>query len=307
MNQNYFCIEQEDGYLTKVFHYPSKGATMANLVIFHGMAEHHTRYEYFADFMTDLGFSLYLFDHRGHGTDKRIDELGYFHSKKGYLKVIHDALKVVDFVKEQEPSEKLFLMGHSMGSLILRNVLQYNDTIDGAIICGTTYPDSFTLRAGLLVSSAISVFQGHTPSTFLNNLLFGGKIYTKYCNRTAYDWLTRDMRIVSNYIHDPYCGFICTASFYHDLIKLTTLAATKKLMLKTRKNLPLLIISGDQDPVGGNGEEVQKLYNFYTSANYSNVKLTLYPNCRHEVLNELNKDEIISDISAWITSQMTIS
>lgn len=307
MNSSYFCIEQEEGYVTKVFHYPSKGATVANLIFFHGMAEHISRYEYFADYMTDLGFSLYMYNHRGHGNDKKINELGHFHKKKGYSKVIHDAIKVVEFIKNQELSTKLFLMGHSMGSLILRNVLQCIDSVDGAIICGTTYPSPLIQQGGLVISSLVSLFHGNRPSTFLNNLFFGRKAYTKYCNRTAFDWLTRDNRIVAAYVQDPYSGFVCSASFYHDLLKLSSLASKKKLMLKTRKDLPILIIAGDKDPVGSEGKEVQELYDFYTSNGYSSVEITLYPECRHELLNELNRNDIINDISIWIEDQIPIS
>ncbi|MQK95325.1 serine aminopeptidase domain-containing protein, partial [Escherichia coli] len=122
--------------------------------------------------------------------------------------------------------------------------------------------------------------------------------------RTAFDWLTRSNPVVGAYIHDPYCGFTCTASFYHDLLKLAQNASAKKQIKLTKKELPLYIISGEKDPVGGYGKEIQKFIGTLKKLGFSNVTSKLYPECRHEILNELNNEEVYNDIQTWISKRV---
>jgi len=195
-------------------------------------------------------------------------------------------------------------MGHSMGSIIARNVIQQFDEMDGVILCGSTHPSKMKIKSGLLLASLIKLFNGPKHrSPFFNNVMFGGKSYSKIITRTSFDWLSRNNTSVGAYIHDPYCGFICTISFYHDLLKLASLATTSSLMKRTRNNLPILIISGDHDPVGGSGKEINHLTSIYKKWGYNRITTKLYVDCRHELLQELNSDEVMKDILTWITKQ----
>lgn len=297
-------VVQKDGYKTEVYHFSGEQKPKASIIILHGMAEHHKRYYKIAGYLADNGIDTYIYNHRGHGTDKLLKELGFFDEKNGYKKVIEDAVSVIKYVKNKKRADKTFLMGHSMGSLIARNVIQQYDEMDGIILSGSTHPAKIITRSGLILSSLIKLFYGSKHrSPLLNSMMFGSKPYRKLISRTSFDWLSRNNPDVGAYIHDPYCGFLCTISFYHDLLKLVSFATNSVHMKKTRKNLPILIISGDHDPVSNFGKEILHLTALYKKWGYDNVTTKLYPECRHELIQELNADEVMSDIVNWIAKQ----
>lgn len=299
-------IKQSDGYETVLYPYLCHSEhPHASILILHGMAEHCERYRAFAEYLNGFGYDVYLYNHRGHGTDKMVGELGYFASTNGYEKVVNDAITITKYIKECNRSNHTVLFGHSMGSLILRNLLQQFDTVDCAIICGTTFPSQFLTRMGLFLSSIQKKIKGPKHiSRFLNKLLFGSKDYKKLCNRTAFDWLSRSNPSVGAYISDPYCGYICTTSFYNDLLHLALNATKLNHIKQIRRNLPLLIISGDHDPVGGYGKQITHYFLLLQKLGFSNVDCTLYSDCRHELLNELNRNEISKDIVDWLEKQL---
>ena len=304
MQQQVFELSQEDGHLTKLYAFLCDDAPRASLLVLHGMAEHHKRYLGFAQTLADNGVDVYLYDHRGHGTHCKLEELGHLASSKGYRKLIDDARAVAGFIRQTKRSEPYFIFGHSMGSLVTRCVLQKDDAFSGAMICGSTCPSKAVIASGLLVSRLVSLFLGaEHRSSFMNHLLFENRQYLKLSTRTVMDWLTRDNQIVGAYLHDPYCGFLCSASFYHDLIKLSAIARRRSGMLHTRRELPLFFLSGDCDPVGGYGKQITFLSRFYQKHGYSDVTCKLYPQDRHELLNELDKDTITNDILEWITTR----
>lgn len=307
MSSNFVRIEQKDGYKTKVYSYLTKKETVEGTVlILHGMAEHHGRYEDFIQFLNMEGFDVYTYDHRGHGTDRKLSELGFFAPKNGAALVVRDAIEVARYVSQIKRSKGFALWGHSMGSIILRNVLQDFDSVSCASVCGTTMPDAITIAGGRLLTSLCCLFQGprHTAKR-LNHLLFGNRLYTSLCSRTSVDWLTRNNTLVGAYINDPYCGFPCTTSFYRDLVKLTKWACKPKKITRTRKDLPICFFSGEKDPVGGYGREVTKLYHTYEKLGFEALELKLYPECRHELINELNADTIMNDMASFLHQHMT--
>lgn len=299
---NYITIKQKDGYITKLTCLTCLKRPRASILILHGMAEHQKRYSSYAQYLVDQGFDVYLYDHRGHGTDKKLNELGFFSYHRGYQLVIDDAITVSEYIEQNSRSKKFFLFGHSMGSLIARNVIQSYDKYKGVILCGTAYPPKILLWAGLFMTSLVKKLKGPKyVSPYLKNLLFGSNKYTKLADRTAYDWLTRSHPVVGAYIHDPYCGFVCTSSFYNDLLKITSNAANRKLIQLTNPALPLFIISGEMDPVGGFSKDIKRLLLTYKKLGFTNVAYKLYPDCRHELLNELNNQEVYTDINHWLS------
>ena len=134
--------------------------------------------------------------------------------------------------------------------------------------------------------------------------MFGGKAYTSLCTRTTYDWLTRNNTIVGKYIDDPYCGFICSTSFYRDLIMLCKRSAIKRNIAKTRKDLPILLLTGDKDPVGGYSSQLIALQKIYNKLGFTNTSLTIYAEARHELLNELNAEEVYQDIFNFLHAHL---
>lgn len=296
-------IKQGDRFITYVYPFYTDAEPVGSVLVLHGMAEHHERYIPFAEFLNANGYDVFLYDHRGHGADKKFEDLGHFADHGGDELVINDALAVLKFVKKVNRSSKTILFGHSMGSMIARNVISRFDDIDGCIICGTAYLPRIKCRFGLALSAVIRLIKGaHCYSPFLNELTVGYKDFSKISNRTSFDWLTRDNNIVGTYISDPLCGFICTTAFYHDLIRLTYTSELPKNIRKIRKDLPLLFISGSHDPVGGYGEGVSKLFAVYQRLGFEHSDCTIYENCRHELLNELNNGTIMEDILTWCKS-----
>ncbi len=302
---NYISIKQKDGYVTTLSHFSCPKKPLASILILHGMAEHQKRYYMFANYLVDKGYDVYLYDHRGHGTDKKLSDLGFFAASKGYQLVVEDAINVSNYIEQNSQSKKLFLLGHSMGSAIARNIILTNDRYNGVILIGTPNPSRFMALSGLFLTSVVKKFKGPKHiSPYLSNKMFGGKKYTRLSDRTAFDWLSRSHTIVGAYIHDPYCGFTCTSSFYHDLLKLINNATKKNLMKQIKKELPLFVISGEKDPVGGYGKDIKKLLAAYKKIGFSNVTSKLYPECRHELLNELNNDEVYNDIIQWLSKRV---
>lgn len=299
-------LTHSDEYQNTIYQLISKSdSPKASVIILHGVAEHHARYQEFTEFLCKNDFDTYIYNHRGHGSDKKWDELGMFSPKYGYRRVVIDAIEIIQYIKEHSRSNKIILFGHSMGSLIARNVIQYYDNLDVVILCGTTYPPSYMTLLGIIVTGISKLIHGPGYySKTISKLLFESKRYIKISERTKYDWLTRDNPEVGKYIHDPYCGFICTSSLYNDLIKLTKKASNIKLINRTRHDLPILIISGTHDPVGNYGKEVSNLYLMYQKLGFNKVDCILYEECRHELLNELNRTEIMNDINHWIINNI---
>lgn len=305
MEQNTDVILQKDGCKSLLHHFYGPGEPKASLIVLHGMIEHHKRYLRLADYLAFRGIDVYLYDHRGHGTDKNLKEVGFISNSRGHEVITGDVLEIIKFVKAEGRSKKLFLLGHSMGSLILRNVIQQYDDIEGVILSGTTHPPKIRTWLGLFLSSLIKLLYGPKHySKFINQMMFGGKSYTKLCSRTSFDWLSRNNKSIGEYIHDPYCGFICTVSFYHDLIKLVSAATTVKLIKHTRRNLPVFIISGEQDPVGAYGKEINHLVHLYQKLGFTKISSKLYPEYRHEILQETDAKKVMDDISSWILKQV---
>ena len=252
---------------------PENGVFDTVLVIHHGMAEHQERYLGFIDYLCRNGIAVYMHDMANHGkSNADYDETGWFGEKDGWKGLIQDFRRNVQFAKEENPGKKLVVMGHSMGSFICRcyTSLYPQDGFSGAIYMGTGGPNPI---AGM------------------------GK-----ANRTNFDWLTRDTAIVDKYIADPYCGFLFTIQGMHDLVDLNVAANTDEWYAGIPADAKILLTSGEMDPVGDYGKGIQTIYKQLLATGHTQVTLKLYPDCRHEILNELNKDEVMADILAWIQS-----
>ena len=307
MNTQTFIIPQKDGHQTKLYPYYTKQTPpLASLVIFHGMAEHHDRYESLAQFFNTKGYDVYLFDHRGHGKDTPVEQLGHIADYKGHELLVTDGIRILQYVNDHNRCDKLVVIGHSMGSLIVRNIIQTYDTFHSVILCGTTAPNPILSNAGKLLALVNKKIKSPTyPSDFLNKLLFGGKNYKSLCTKTSFDWLTTDATKVGAYIHDSYCGFLCSSSFYYDLICLASHASKPSHIKKTRKDLPILLISGAKDPVSNYGKEVLQLHKMCLSLGFTNTTCKLYPDCRHELFNEQNHTQILTETHTWLQTTLT--
>ncbi len=282
------------------------GEPVAVVQILHGIAEHIERYEPFARYLNQFGILVVAADHMGHG--KSIGSTGvqgYFHG--GWFSAVEDAYRLLNVTKEQHPNIPYVLFGHSMGSFMARTILaRHPDSgIAGAVICGTGWQNGAVLQAGLLMCNRICKKQGErNPSPALQKLMFGS--YNKKVEhvRTENDWLTRDNRVVDAYNADPLCGFTATSGLYRDMLTGIRFIQQEESLKAMEKSLPVLFVAGGEDPVGGYGEGVLKTVKKFEDAGMLDVSSKLYPLCRHEILNELNKAEVFDDIYSWIRQKI---
>ena len=295
-------IPQKDGSFTKLYCYQtSHNTVLGNVLVLHGMAEHCGRYLDFIQKLAEAGFDVYTYDHRGHGSGKTPDELGFIAKKDGYKLLIDDAHTVCLHIKKTGRSKKLSVFGHSMGSLVLRCLIQNYDELDSIILSSSTMPAVAFSKVGGIIAGLLAQLTGpDTASSFLQNLMFGGKSYTGLCTRTSFDWLTRNETAIDLYMDDPCCGFVCTTSFYRDLANLAVLSSSKKNIAKTRRDLPILFLTGEADPVGGCSKQIKQLHNIYKQLSFTNTNLKVYPDARHELINEPNAPEVFEDIITYL-------
>lgn len=277
--------------------------------ICHGVAEHISRYDKFAQYLASFGFVVAGNDHLGHG--KSISEdtsKGYFGEHGGWELVVGDIRKLYERLKEQYFSLPIFILGHSMGSFLARTyIIRYHDGPDGVILSGTGQQSSLLLNTGLTVANSIIKSRGtNHKSDFLNGLAFSG--YNSRCkpSRTDFDWLTRDTAIVDEYVADADCGFVSSADLTRDMLMGIKYIASAKNLDRMDKDLPVFFVSGDADPVGEYGKGVLRVYNGFLKAGLSDVTLKLYHGSRHEILNELNKEEVYDDILSWLQTKCRV-
>lgn len=275
--------------------------------IIHGIAEYIDRYDEFMSFLADNGIIAVGTDHLGHGKSIESDEqAGFFAYDNGWDYVVRDEEVLRLAMHENYPELPIIVFGHSMGSFMARTLLiRYPDAFNAAIISGTGNQGAALVNGGLIMGNLVTGLKGaHHYSKFLNNLAFGSynKIYDN--PKTEYDWLSRDEANVQKYIDDPLCGFIPSCSLFRDMMTGVKFITNKKNLTAMNKDMPVYFMSGDMDPVGECGKGVQKAYNNFLEAGMKDVSIKLYPGGRHEMLNEINKDEVYTDILAWLESKI---
>lgn len=273
-----------------------EGKPRAIVQILHGMAEHISRYDRMAKALTEKGFVVVGRDHRGHGPDA--DMLGSFGVGSGWSVIKQDAHDLMQETKKAYPGTPYFLLGHSMGSFLAREMaICYGPEMDGLILSGTGYYSRTVAQAGLWIARHQKLDE---PSKLVDKIAFSGNNRPFRPARTPFDWLSRDEKQVDAYVADPLCGFLFTGRAYRDFFGgLSDLEIPGRLE-KMPKHLPVLFISGDQDPVGQMGKGVKKVAENFRSVGMKNVTVKLYPGARHELFNEINKDEVDQDLAQWL-------
>lgn len=270
--------------------------------IVHGIAEYVERYDDFANYLNSLGIMVVAEDHMGHGKSIGTEGVqGYFHG--GWFSAVEDTYHLTQLTMQAYPGIPYVLFGHSMGSFMARTILaKYPDSgISAAVICGTGWQPAALLAAAIPLCSLVCKVSGEEkPSDMLQNLVFGS--YNKHVEhpRTPYDWLSRDDKIVDAYIADPLCGFTASAGQLRDMLTGIHYIEQADTLAAMRKDLPVLFIAGGEDPVGAYGEGVKQTAEAFKRAGMENVSTKIYPMCRHEILNEINKTEIYEDVAKWM-------
>jgi alpha-beta hydrolase superfamily lysophospholipase len=274
------------------------------LQILHGIAEFVERYDDFANFLTGHGFVVVAEDHMGHGQSINGEGIqGYFHG--GWFTAVEDSMQLMEDTKKEYPDLPYILFGHSMGSFMARTILcRYPDCgLSAAVICGTGWQPVFALPALIRVIDGICKKDETKPNEMLQKMIFGS--YNKKVEhpRTAFDWLTRDAKIVDAYIAHPLCGFTASAGLLREMMKGIHFIEQKENLQKMNKQLPVFFIAGGDDPVGPYGKGVHACADAFRKAGMENVSVRIYPMGRHEILNEINRADVYRDILQWIETK----
>ncbi len=269
----------------------------------HGMTEYIGRYDPLMSFLADAGYLVFGYDHLGHGKTARDEsELGFIAHKDGWRYLVEDVIRFEDAVQKEYPDLSLVLMGHSMGSFIVRLAAEKPEFRGTKlIVCGTGGPNP-AAPVGLLICDVMRLLFGEKHISPLVESVAFGAYNRQFEGLSPYDWLTKDRAVIARYEKDPFCTFHFTVSAMHDLVELNARCNKRKWFSAFRKDLPVLLIAGDRDPVGNYGKGVTAVYDRLKGAGVRDVTLRLYENCRHEIHNDTCKDEMFADIHSFIST-----
>lgn len=286
---------------------PADRGVKAVFQIAHGMAEHGERYEDFANYLCSLGFAVFVNDHIGHGKSVTSDdELGYFGENKGWDAFVEDERAFSEVIFKEYPDTPHIFFGHSMGSFIAREYIRRygrDERISAAVFCGTSGTNPASAMA-IKIADTVAKAKGSKHRSNLINKIAFGPYNAKTEKKTAFDWLSTDTDQVNKYIADKYCGFLFTAAGYKDLFTILTRVSGKNWYREMPEDIPILVISGEDDPVGAYGKGVKQVYNDLIKSGKKDVTLKIYPGMRHEILNEINNIVVYGDIAAWAESKI---
>ena len=299
------------------FYYPSKdgrtkihaiewipeGEVSAVLQICHGMVEYIDRYDEFARFLNENGYYVVGHDHLGHGQSVvSEDKLGFFHESKGNACVIEDIHYLRKFTQKKYPDVPYFMLGHSMGSFLLRQYIGlYGNGLAGAIVMGTGSKSDFILAVGKLVCRISAFVKGwEYRSNLVNSMAFGG-FNKKFAHETTgSNWLSRNPVNAQNYAKDPLCNFVFTVNAYYQMFCGIQAVNRQERNEEVPKTLPIFFVAGREDPVGNFGKSVENIYKNYKSCGIQDVSIKLYEKDRHEILNEVDRRIGFEDLLRWM-------
>jgi alpha-beta hydrolase superfamily lysophospholipase len=299
----------EDSEGVRIYTYewqPEFEKPKAVVQISHGMAETAKRYERLAQTLTNHGYIVVANDHRGHGkTAGSLDNIGIL-GPDSFNWMVKDMAELSDRIRHAHSGLPIFLLGHSMGSFLTQQYMyRFPSKVSGFILSGSNGKPSSALGIAIMIAAFEAKLRGENyRSKLLNSLTFGGYNKAFRPTRSNFDWLSRDTAEVDAYMNNPYCGAVFTVSFFRDFFKGLQETNLEENMRKIPKDLPIYVFSGEKDPVGGMGKGVRQLLRMYHELGLKQVSSTLYPECRHEMLNELNREEVMNDLLAWLEMRL---
>ena len=282
---------------------PLKGVVQ----ISHGVGEHAGRYHEIAKHLQNNGYEVYANDHRIHGKSvESKEDLGFYNGDNYFADAISDMRQLSEIIKEEHPNKKIILFGHSMGSLLSREyVTKYGNDLQALLLSGTASFMKGLGTVGLMSAKVISSIRGKHRSNEVLKSLFFTQFNRKFKpNRTKVDWISSDEHQVDLFEADPYRIEDFSLSVFLDILKGSKKINQKSTFKSTPKTLPIYIFSGDKDPVGEMGKGVKKVATAYKRAGVKDLTLKLYKNGRHEMLNEVNKEEVTEDIITWLNTRV---
>ncbi|MCT9822570.1 alpha/beta hydrolase [Pseudomonas veronii] len=306
MNHTTFWLTANDHSRLYVNQWLPDTPPKALIMVSHGMAEHGGRYARLAQALCGAGYGVVALDQRGHGRTADEGTLGLFAERDGWNKVVGDLASLNQHIGQQLPGVPIILLGHSMGSYIAQAyLLHHSASLHGAILSGSNFQPVALYRAARLIARAERLRQGlRGRSALIEFLSFGSFNKAFKPNRTAFDWLSRDPDEVDRYRHDPLCGFRCTNQLWIDLLGGLQQISKASNLAQIDPGLPILVIGGECDPVS-EGKRLKRLAHALREAGCQNLQLNIYPQARHELFNETNRDEVTADVLTWLDQALT--
>ena len=307
MNHTTFWLTANDHSRLYVNQWLPDAPPKALIMVSHGMAEHGGRYVRLAEALCGAGYGVFALDQRGHGRTADEGTLGLFAEQDGWNKVVGDLASLNQHIGQQQPGVPIILLGHSMGSYITQAyLLHHSASLHGAVLSGSNFQPVALYRAARLITRAERLRQGlRGRSALIEFLSFGSFNQAFKPNRTAFDWLSRDPDEVDRYLQDPLCGFRCTNQLWFDLLGGLQQISKASNLAQIDPGLPILVIGGECDPVS-EGKRLKSLAHALREAGCQNLQLNIYPQARHEVFNETNRDEVTADVLTWLDQALTL-
>jgi alpha-beta hydrolase superfamily lysophospholipase len=288
MSLNTFRYTSSDGAQIAAYRWDSAASPKAVVQLTHGMGEHARRYDHVARALNDAGFTVYAQDHRGHGASANPDALGDL-GPGSWTALVDDIGLLSAHIRAEHPGLPLILVGHSMGSFAVQQyLLDHSADVDGVVLTGTAAIDVLEPMLDLDQPLDLAMFNAPFQPA-----------------RTDYDWLSRDETIVDAYIADPYCGFGIDVESAKQMFVGARRAADPSVVSAMARGLPVYIAVGETDPVNGGLALLTPLTDRYAAAGLTDVTVRTYPEARHEILNETNRDEVIGELIVWIDRVVT--
>lgn len=301
-------IKTADGHLIPLYHWPCDNPH-AVIHISHGMAEHGRCYDDVARKLNQQGYAVFAHDHRCHGESSAAAELGRASEQHSFQRICDDMLLINCTIRGHYPSAKLILLGHSMGSFIAQAFAQaHPGQIDALILEGSNYSAPWFLKSAAFIARFECWRQGDNGQSDLLHALGFGRFNACFKpNRTDFDWLSRDESFVDRYVADPLCGFRVSNRYWQEMMKTLVQISRSPSLRRYGNNLPIYIMSGDNDPVGEMGKGVIRLGKMLRRNGCREVSVKLYPDARHDILHETNRDEVMNDMLGWLNQTLAVA
>lgn len=307
MKASTFTFQAQDGVDIHVYKWLPDGGVRGVVQIAHGLAEHAARYGRLAEALTGAGLAVYANDHRGHGrTAKAETDVGIFAERDGWARVLGDLHELNRIARRELPGVPVAVLGHSMGSFFVQHLLfAHPDDADAAVLSGTSGKPPAIAKVGIYVAKLERMRLGMRGKSALLHTMGFGAFNAKFKPaRTPLDWLSRDPAEVDKYIADPRCGFESSTQLWIDILGGLDEIARSENQARVKKDVPIYLFAGSRDPVGDFTKSVQQLMGAYRRAGLRDLHAKFYEGGRHESLNEINRDEVTSDLLAWLEQKV---
>jgi alpha-beta hydrolase superfamily lysophospholipase len=294
-----FDFRADDGQTLLGRRWLPEGPPRAIVQIAHGLAEHSARYARLASALNSAGFAAYANDHRGHGPKAAAADLGHFADEGGWDKVVGDLWTFNRLIAKEQPGTPIVFLGHSLGSFLGRGfIAKHSDALAGVALSGSNGKPPAIATLGRLIAREERMRLGKRGKSDLIFQLWFGEFNKPFKpSRTRSDWLSRDEKEVDAFVADPLCGFPFTTQLAIDVLDALPYVTSRNSLAAIRKDMAVYVFSGERDPVGAN---IKGLVGDLKAAGFTRLTTRIYPEARHETLNETNRDEVTRDLIAWL-------